>query len=104
MLLARLCMLFTFIILIYFQVFLISLFFSLVVVVFGYCHQRIRESFELEGTFKDQAAQRLVQPELQCLQIWGIHQLSVQPVPVPHYPYFKIFTYIQSTSPLSLLY
>ena len=49
---------------------------------------RIVESFELEGTIKghlvqlpcnehlDQVAQSLVQPDLQCLQGWGIHHMN----------------------------
>jgi len=31
----------------------------------------------------DQAAQRHIQPDLECLQGWGIHNLRGQPVPMP---------------------
>ena len=34
----------------------------------------------------DQAAQRHIQPGLECLQGWGIHSLLGQPVPVRHHP------------------
>ena len=34
----------------------------------------------------DQAAQSLIQPGLECLQGWGIHNLLGQPVPVRHHP------------------
>ena len=34
----------------------------------------------------DQAAQSHIQPDLECLQGWGIHSLSGQPVPVHHHP------------------
>ena len=34
----------------------------------------------------DQAAQSHIQPGLECLQGWGIHNLLGQPVPVCHYP------------------
>ena len=34
----------------------------------------------------DQAAQSHIQPGLECLQGWGIHNLSGQPVPVCHHP------------------
>jgi len=33
-----------------------------------------------------QAAQSHIQPGLECLQGWGIHNLLGQPVPVCHYP------------------
>ena len=33
----------------------------------------------------DQAAQGLIQPGLEHLQGWGIHNLSEQPVPAPHH-------------------
>ena len=53
------------------------------------------EQFELEGTFKgpvyeqghlqlDQVAQSPIQPDLECLQGWGMNHLSGHPVPVPH--------------------
>ena len=35
----------------------------------------------------DQAAQRHIQPGLQCLQGWGIHSLLGQPVLVRHHPH-----------------
>ena len=55
------------------------------------------EQFELEGTFKgpvyeqghlqlDQVAQRLIQPDSECLQGWGIHHIFGHSVPVLHYP------------------
>ena len=34
----------------------------------------------------DQAAQSNVQPGLECLQGWGIHNLLGQPVPVLYHP------------------
>ena len=34
----------------------------------------------------DQAAQSHIQPGLECLQGWGIHNLIGQPVPVRHHP------------------
>jgi len=34
----------------------------------------------------DQAAQSHIQPGLECLQGWGIHNLPGQPVPVCHHP------------------
>ena len=34
----------------------------------------------------DQAAQSHIQPGLECLQGWGIHNLPEQPVPVCHHP------------------
>ena len=34
----------------------------------------------------DQAAQSHIQPGLECLQGWGIHNLLGQPVPVRHHP------------------
>ena len=37
----------------------------------------------------DQVAQSIVQPGLERLQRWGIHNLSGQPVPVPYHPYSK---------------
>ena len=33
----------------------------------------------------DQAAQSHIQPGLECIQKWGIHNLSGQPVPVCHH-------------------
>ena len=64
------------------------------------------ESFEMEGTLKghlvqfpcneqghlqlSQVAQNLFQPDLECLQGWGIHLLSGQLVPLPHHPYCKL--------------
>ena len=66
----------------------------------------IIESFELEGSLKghlvllscneqrhlqlDQVVQSPVQPDFEC-QGWGIHHLSGQPVPVPHYPYCILY-------------
>ena len=35
---------------------------------------------------RDQAAQSHIQPGLECLQEWGIHNLLGQPVPVRHHP------------------
>ena len=37
----------------------------------------------------DQVAQRPIQPDIECLQAWGIYHLSGQPVPVSHHPYHK---------------
>ena len=70
--------------------------------------------FELEGTRKGHLVQspcneqehlqlhqcsELLQPDLECLQRWGIHHISGQPVPVLHYPHCKKFLpYIQSKS------
>jgi len=34
----------------------------------------------------DQAAQSHIQPGLECLQGWGLHNLRGQPVPVRHHP------------------
>ena len=34
----------------------------------------------------DQAAQSHIQPGLECIQGWGIHNLLGQPVPVCHHP------------------
>ena len=34
----------------------------------------------------DETAQNHTQPGLECLQGWGIHNLSGQPVPVRHHP------------------
>ena len=34
----------------------------------------------------DQSALCHMQPGLECLQGWGIHNLQGQPVPVPHHP------------------
>jgi len=34
----------------------------------------------------EQAAQSHIQPGLECLQEWGIHNLLGQPVPVCHHP------------------
>ncbi|KAK4825368.1 hypothetical protein QYF61_027121 [Mycteria americana] len=66
-------------------------------------NHRIIEWFWLEGTFKghpvqspcneqghlqlDQVAQSPIQPDLDCLQGWGIHHLSGKPVPVFHHPH-----------------
>ena len=75
------------------------------------------ESFELEETFKghlvklhfseqghlqlDQASQRRIQPDLECLQGWDFYLSPGQPVPVSHNPYCKkLLPYIQSKSPL----
>ena len=83
------------------------------------CSCRIIESSELEQTFKghlvqlpsneqghpqlDHVAQSPVQPDLECLQGWGIHQLSWQPVPVPHHTYCKnLLPSIQPKSPLQM--
>ena len=73
---------------------------------------RIIESLELEGTFKghlvqlpcneqghvqlDQVDQGAIQLDLECLQRWGIHHLSGQPVPLPHYK--RLLPYIQPKS------
>ena len=70
-------------------------------------HHRFIEWFKSEGTFKgylvqlpwikqgylqlDQAAQSPIQPDLECLQGWGIHHLSGQTVPVPHHSYCNVF-------------
>ena len=78
-------------------------------------NHRIIYSFELEGTLKghvvpcneqghlqlNQVAQSLVQPDLECLQRWGINHISGQPFPVPHQPHCKeLLPYIQTKSPL----
>ena len=76
-----------------------------------------RKLFELEGTFKGHPVQLLcneqghvqlhqvaqsnqvVQPDLECLQGWGIHHHSGQPVVVLHHHYCKKpFPYIHSKS------
>ena len=76
------------------------------------------ESFELEGTLKDNlvqlpcnepghlqlhhVAQSPVQPDLEHLQGWGIHCLFGQPVPVLRCPYHKKpFPSIQANSILN---
>ena len=80
------------------------------------CHNhRTIESFELEGSRKGHLVQPPcseqghlqlhwgqdpVKPDLGCLQGWGIHHISGQPVPVLHHPYCrKHLPYNQSTSP-----
>ena len=51
---------------------------------------------------RDRAAQSHMQPGLECLQGWGIHNLLGQPVPVRHHPLGeKLLPNIQPTSPLS---
>jgi len=48
----------------------------------------------------DQVAQSPIQPDLECLQGQGIHQISRQPVPVPgHFYCKKLLPYIQSKYP-----
>jgi len=37
----------------------------------------------------DPAAQGPIQPGLECLQRWDIHNFTGQPVPVPHCPLSK---------------
>ena len=50
----------------------------------------------------DQAAQSHIQPGLECLQGWGIHNLLGQPVLVCHHPLCeKLLPYIQPKPPLS---
>jgi len=50
----------------------------------------------------DQAAQSLIQPGLEYLQGWGIHNLLGQPDPVRHHPLGeKIPSHIQPKPPLS---
>ena len=73
--------------------------------------------FELEGTLKDHpvqlpcrdlghpqldcVAQSPLQPDLGCLQGWGTHHLSGQPVLVLHHLQRKeLLPYVQSESPL----
>jgi len=58
-----------------------------------------------EGSRKGWAFRALkalsVTPDLECVQGWGTHHLSGQPVPVHHHPYCKkLIPYIQSKSPL----
>ena len=49
-----------------------------------------------------QAAQSHIQPGLECLQEWGIHNLLGQPVPVCHHPLSeKLPPNIQPKPPLS---
>jgi len=49
-----------------------------------------------------QAAQSHIQPGLECLQGWGIHNLLGQPVPVRHHPLCeKLPANIQPKPPLS---
>ena len=68
--------------------------------------------FELERTFKaqppcnelghlqlSQVAQSLVQSQLECLQGWGIHDLSLGDQGLPTFTVKK--TYVQPISPLS---
>ena len=44
-----------------------------------------------------------IHPDPRCLQGWGFHNLSGQPVPVPHHPYCKKhISPIQSKSPFFL--
>ena len=78
--------------------------------------RRIIESFELEGTLKGQlvqppavnrdttapsGAQSPIQPDLGCLQGWGIRHQSGQPVPVSHHPQCKnLLPYTQPKPPL----
>ena len=66
---------------------------------------RVIETLKLEGTINghiiqfpcneqkhlqlDQDAQRPIQTDLEWLQIWSSHHLSVQPVPMPHHLYHK---------------
>ena len=86
-------------------------------VLFSWHRIRIIELFEMEGILKghlvqppcneqghpqvDQVAQSPIQPDLGCLQGWGIHHLSGQPPPVPHHPDCKILLpHIQFKSPL----
>jgi len=38
-----------------------------------------------------QAAQGLIQPDLECLQRWGNHNFSEQPMLVPHHSLSKEF-------------
>ena len=50
----------------------------------------------------DQAAQSHIQPGLECLQGWGIHNLLGQPVPVRHHPLGEeLLPNIQPKPPLS---
>ena len=50
----------------------------------------------------DQDAQSHIQPGLECLQGWGIHNLLGQPVPVRHHPLSeKLPPNIQPKPPLS---
>ena len=50
----------------------------------------------------DQSALCHMQPGLECLQGWGIHNLQGQPVPVPHHPLGeKLPPNIQRKPPLS---
>ena len=50
----------------------------------------------------DQAVQSHIQPGLECLQGWGIHNLLGQPVPVCHQPLGeKLLPNIQPKPPLS---
>ena len=50
----------------------------------------------------DQAAQSHIQPGLECLQGWGLHNLRGQPVPVRHHPMCeKLPPNIQPKPPLS---
>ena len=44
----------------------------------------------------DQAAQSHIQPGLECLQEWGIHNLLGQPVPVRHHLCVKNFLLISN--------
>jgi len=75
---------------------------------------RIRESCQLEWTFKghpvqppcseqghpqlDQIAQSPLQPDHECLQGRDIHHLSGQPVPMPHHSHCKRFFFISNLS------
>jgi len=46
------------------------------------------------GFTLDQAAQSYIQPSFECLQGWGIHNLSGQPVPVRYHPPSKKLNYV----------
>ena len=48
-----------------------------------------RQSHQPPHLILDQAAQGPIQPGLEHLQGWGIHSLSGQPVPAPHYSHSK---------------
>ena len=48
------------------------------------------QGHQLPHLILDQAAQGSIQPGLEHLKGWGIHNLSGQPVPAPHHSHSKV--------------